>query len=42
MALARFFLLTFLPVHLYVNLMLFKSNPQPFNNAPISWQPLRW
>lgn len=33
MALAGLFLLTFLPVHLYINLMLLKSNPQPFNDA---------
>jgi len=33
MALAGFFLLTFLPVHLYINLMLLKSNPQSFNDA---------
>jgi succinate dehydrogenase / fumarate reductase cytochrome b subunit len=33
MALAGLFLLTFLPLHLYINLMLLKSNPQPFNDA---------
>jgi succinate dehydrogenase / fumarate reductase, cytochrome b subunit len=33
MALAGLFLLTFLPVHLFVNLMLLKSNPVPFNDA---------
>ena len=29
MALAGFFLLIFLPVHLYINLMLLKSDPDP-------------
>lgn len=33
MALAGLFLLMFLPVHLVINLMLLKSNPEPFNNA---------
>jgi succinate dehydrogenase / fumarate reductase cytochrome b subunit len=33
MALAGLFLLTFLPVHFIINLMLLKSNPEPFNNA---------
>jgi succinate dehydrogenase / fumarate reductase, cytochrome b subunit len=33
MALAGLFLLTFLPVHLIINLMLLKSEPRPFNNA---------
>ena len=33
MALAGLFLLMFLPVHLYINLMLLKSDPQPFNQA---------
>ncbi len=33
MALAGLFLLTFLPLHLYINLMLLRSNPQPFNDA---------
>jgi succinate dehydrogenase / fumarate reductase, cytochrome b subunit len=33
MALAGLFLLTFLPVHLFINLMLLKSDPQPFNSA---------
>jgi succinate dehydrogenase / fumarate reductase cytochrome b subunit len=33
MALAGLFLLTFLPVHLYINLMLLKSEPEPFNKA---------
>lgn len=33
MALAGLFLLTFLPVHLIINLMLLKSDPAPFNNA---------
>jgi succinate dehydrogenase / fumarate reductase, cytochrome b subunit len=33
MALAGLFLLTFLPVHLIINLMLLKSEPEPFNNA---------
>lgn len=33
MALAGLFLLTFLPVHLIINLMLLKSNPEPFNEA---------
>jgi succinate dehydrogenase / fumarate reductase cytochrome b subunit len=33
MALAGLFLLTFLPVHLVVNLMLLRTDPQPFNEA---------
>ena len=33
MALAGLFLLTFLPVHLVINLMLLKSDPAPFNTA---------
>lgn len=33
MALAGLFLLTFLPVHLIINLMLLKSDPVPFNDA---------
>jgi succinate dehydrogenase / fumarate reductase, cytochrome b subunit len=33
MALAGLFLLTFLPVHLIINLMLLKSDPMPFNKA---------
>jgi len=33
MALAGLFLLTFLPVHLTINLMLLKSDPDPFNKA---------
>jgi succinate dehydrogenase / fumarate reductase cytochrome b subunit len=33
MALAGLFLLLFLPVHLGINLMLLKSDPQPFNSA---------
>src|SRR5450759_2087431 len=33
MALAGLFLLTFLPVHLVINLMLLKSDPEPFNEA---------
>jgi succinate dehydrogenase / fumarate reductase, cytochrome b subunit len=33
MALAGLFLLTFLPVHLIINLMLLKSEPAPFNTA---------
>ena len=33
MALAGLFLLTFLPVHLIINLMLLKSEPEPFNTA---------
>jgi len=33
MALAGLFLLLFLPVHLGINLMLLKENPEPFNNA---------
>jgi succinate dehydrogenase / fumarate reductase cytochrome b subunit len=33
MALAGLFLLTFLPVHLVINLLLLKSDPVPFNNA---------
>jgi succinate dehydrogenase / fumarate reductase cytochrome b subunit len=33
MALAGLFLLTFLPVHLIINLMLLKVNPEPFNKA---------
>jgi succinate dehydrogenase / fumarate reductase cytochrome b subunit len=33
MALAGLFLLTFLPIHLIINLMLLKSVPGPFNTA---------
>jgi succinate dehydrogenase / fumarate reductase cytochrome b subunit len=33
MALAGLFLLLFLPVHLAINLMLLKSDPDPFNKA---------
>jgi succinate dehydrogenase / fumarate reductase cytochrome b subunit len=33
MALAGMFLLLFLPVHLYVNLLLLKRDPEPFNRA---------
>jgi succinate dehydrogenase / fumarate reductase cytochrome b subunit len=33
MALAGLFLLTFLPVHLIINLMLLKNDPLPFNQA---------
>jgi succinate dehydrogenase / fumarate reductase cytochrome b subunit len=33
MALAGLFLLTFLPVHLIINLMLLKTDPVPFNEA---------
>lgn len=33
MALAGLFLLTFLPLHLFINLMLLKSEPEPFNSA---------
>lgn len=33
MALAGLFLLLFLPVHLGINLMLLKNDPQPFNHA---------
>jgi len=33
MALAGLFLLTFLPLHLIINLMLLKSDPEPFNKA---------
>jgi succinate dehydrogenase / fumarate reductase cytochrome b subunit len=33
MALAGLFLILFLPVHLIINLMLLKSDPEPFNNA---------
>lgn len=33
MALAGFFLLIYLPIHLYINLMLLKSDPVPFNTA---------
>lgn len=33
MALAGIFLLLFLPVHLAINLMLLKSDPEPFNKA---------
>lgn len=33
MALAGLFLLTFLPVHLIINLMLLKTDPEPFNKA---------
>ena len=33
MALAGLFMLTFLPLHLFINLMLLKSEPGPFNTA---------
>jgi succinate dehydrogenase / fumarate reductase cytochrome b subunit len=33
MALAGLFILTFLPVHLIINLLLLKSDPEPFNKA---------
>ncbi|MCU0459728.1 MAG: succinate dehydrogenase cytochrome b subunit [Bacteroidales bacterium] len=33
MALAGLFLLIFLPVHLGINLMLLRGDPEPFNNA---------
>ncbi len=33
MALAGLFLLLFLPLHLVINLMLLKSDPEPFNTA---------
>lgn len=33
MALAGLFLLAFLPVHLTINLMLLRSDPEPFNKA---------
>jgi succinate dehydrogenase / fumarate reductase cytochrome b subunit len=33
MALAGLFLLTFLPLHLFINLMLLKNEPGPFNAA---------
>lgn len=33
MALAGLFLIVFLPVHLVINFMLLKSDPQPFNEA---------
>ena len=33
MALAGLFLLTFLPVHFIINLLLLKSDPEPFNKA---------
>jgi succinate dehydrogenase / fumarate reductase cytochrome b subunit len=33
MAVAGLFLLTFLPVHLIINFMLLKSDPEPFNKA---------
>ena len=33
MALAGLFLITFLPVHLIINLMLLKTDPAPFNEA---------
>jgi len=33
MALAGLFLLLFLPVHMIINLMLLKSDPEPFNKA---------
>lgn len=33
MALAGLFLILFLPVHLGINLLLLKSDPEPFNNA---------
>ena len=33
MALAGLFLLTFLPIHFIINLLLLKSDPEPFNKA---------
>lgn len=33
MALAGLFLLTFLPLHLFINLQLIRSEPEPFNKA---------
>jgi len=33
MALAGLFLLTFLPLHLFINFMLLKNEPEPFNAA---------
>ena len=33
MALAGFFLLIYLPIHLYINLMLLRTDPVPFNDA---------
>ena len=33
MALAGLFLILFLPVHLVINFMLLKSDPEPFNKA---------
>lgn len=33
MALAGLFLVTFLPVHFIINLLLLKNDPEPFNNA---------
>jgi succinate dehydrogenase / fumarate reductase cytochrome b subunit len=33
MAIAGLFLITFLPVHLIINLMLLKPDPEPFNKA---------
>lgn len=33
MAIAGLFLITFLPVHLSINLLLLKSDPEPFNRA---------
>ena len=33
MALAGLFLILFLPVHLFINFMLLKSDPRPFNEA---------
>ena len=33
MAIAGLFLLTFLPVHLIINMLLLKSDPEPFNAA---------
>jgi succinate dehydrogenase / fumarate reductase, cytochrome b subunit len=33
MALAGLFLLTFLPVHLFINFMLLRNEPESFNNA---------
>jgi succinate dehydrogenase / fumarate reductase cytochrome b subunit len=33
MAIAGLFLLTFLPVHLAINLLLLKGDPEPFNSA---------
>jgi succinate dehydrogenase / fumarate reductase cytochrome b subunit len=33
MALAGLFLITFLPIHLIINFMLLKADPQPFNQA---------